>query len=375
MIFLTYNDNFSGIYKSQIIDVCAFLQKEFKLKIKLVAFVSIRNYAKQKNLIKSNYTNSLVVPMFPKVQFWKMNSFLLFFICLFTREKKIWARGPFACNMAISLKNMRIIKKVLFDARGAYLAELTEYNVVENETVKNNIATIEKNALIKSDAQLAVSQKLVDWWKEQYNFTPKHFAIVPCTLSTYFNASFPPEKEIEQIRQSLGFVTNDIVLVYSGSSAGWQSFNLVDNYLSNLFSENKNIKLIFLSDEIPKQSKLLLNFKDRILTKWVKPHEVCDLLLAADYGLLIREESITNKVASPVKFAEYLSCGLQLIISENIGDFTKFVQQHKCGFVFNSEATLQTIPYTQKIKNNKLTLDYFAKESVEIKKNYGKLLS
>src|ERR1035437_3018343 len=112
MIFLTYNDNFSGIYKSQVIDVCAFLQKEFKIKVKLVAFVSLRNYSKQKKLIKSKYVNSLVVPMFPKVQFWKMNTFLLFFICLFTREKKTWARGPFACNLALNLKNLGLVKKV-----------------------------------------------------------------------------------------------------------------------------------------------------------------------------------------------------------------------------------------------------------------------
>jgi len=374
MIFLTYNDNFSGIYKSQVIDVCAFLQKEFKIKVKLVAFVSIRNYAKQKNLIKSNYTNSLVVPMFPKVQFWKMNTFLLFFICLFTREKKIWARGPFACNLAISLKNIGIIKKVLFDARGAYLAELTEYNVVQNKTIKKNIAAIEKKALVKSDAQLAVSQKLVEWWKEQYNFTPPVFVIIPCTISTHFNTSLPPENEIQQLRQSLGFVTDDIVLVYSGSSAGWQSFNLVDNYLYSLFSENKNIKLIFLSDEIPKQSQLFLHFKERILTKWVKPHEVRDLLLAADYGLLIREESVTNKVASPVKFAEYLSCGLQLIISENIGDFTTFVKQHTCGILYNKENKITSVSYQQKTANNKLALQFFTKESQEIKKGYEKLL-
>ncbi|MHB8403569.1 MAG: hypothetical protein ACYDCN_16330, partial [Bacteroidia bacterium] len=101
MIFLTYNDNFSGIYKSQVTDVCSFLQKEFAVKIKLVALVSIRSYATQKQLIKLGYPNSVVLPMFPKVRFWKLNTITLFLICLFSGKRKVWARGPFACNMAV----------------------------------------------------------------------------------------------------------------------------------------------------------------------------------------------------------------------------------------------------------------------------------
>src|ERR1700749_4090460 len=106
MIFLTYNDHFGGIYKSQVIDVCSFLEKEFNVNVKLVAFVSLRNYAAQKKSIRANYSNSLVVPMFPKVRFWKLNVVTLFFICLFTGERSIWARGPFAANISIFLKKV-----------------------------------------------------------------------------------------------------------------------------------------------------------------------------------------------------------------------------------------------------------------------------
>ncbi|MGZ3942935.1 MAG: hypothetical protein ACXVOH_13290, partial [Bacteroidia bacterium] len=345
------------------------------LNIKLVAFVSLRNYSTQKRLIKDNYANATVLPMFPKVQFWKMNKLTLLFVCLFGGNKKIWARGPFACNLALSMKSTGLVKKVLFDARGAYFAELTEYNVVENETVKNNIFSIEKNALERSDAQLAVSRKLVEWWKEQYNFTPATHAEIPCTISTHFNTPFPIENEVEHARKALGFSRQDVVLVYSGTSAGWQSFTMVDEYLYRQFSANPHLKLLFLSDETPKDSKLFVEFNDRIVTKWVKPEEVRSLLITADYGLLIREESITNKVASPVKFAEYLSCGLQVIISGNIGDFTSFTQEHNCGFLFSDKNEFVHVPYSQKASNHQLALQHFTKESPEIIKGYEKLFS
>ena len=339
------------------------------------SFLFLSFSTKQKKQIKSSYSNALVLPMFPKVRFWKVNTILLFFVCLLTGNKKIWARGPFACNMAISIKKIGLLKKVLFDARGAYLAELTEYNVAQDEIVKKAIPSIEKNALFKSDAQLAVSKKLIEWWKQQYGFTPSLSAQIPCTISTHFNSPLNVEQEIEHARKAFNITKEDVVLVYSGSSAGWQSFELVDDYLFKQFTENKQLKLIFLSNEIPKDSKLFSGFKNRIITKWVKPQEVRDLLLLADYGLLIREESITNKVASPVKFAEYLSCGLQVIISENIGDFSDFVRQHNCGILYSKENKLLHTSYQQKLNNNRLALKHFTKESTEILSGYEKLFS
>ncbi len=375
MIFLTYNDNFGGIYKSQVIDVCSFLEKQGNVKVKLVAFVSIRNFVYQKQQIKINYTNCLVLPMFPKVKFWKMNALTLFFVCLFTGEKKIWARGPFAANMAIFLENIFLVKKVLFDARGAYQAELTEYKVVGDRSVINSIEETEKNALKKSDAQLAVSTKLVNWWKTKYNYTPVNYAVIPCTLSGFFYKEFINELVWIKARTKAGFTKDDIVLIYSGSSAGWQSFNLVDDFLLRLFSENINLKLIFLSNEIPTESKTFKKFSDRILTKWLKPEEVSSLLIIADYGILIREQSVTNLVASPVKFAEYLACGLQVLISDGMGDFTDFVKEHACGQLFSESLQLEKVPFEQKTKTHQLALQYFLKEADANKVAYQKLMA
>jgi hypothetical protein len=374
MIFLTYNDNYSGIYKSQVVDVCSFIQKEFLVPIKLIAFVSIRSYSTHKKLIKSNYSNAVVLPMFPKVRLWKLNTITLFLVCLFSGERKVWARGAFAANMATSLKNMKLVKSVLFDVRGAYQAELTEYNVVADSGVVNSIEQIEKNALIKSNAQLVVSNKLVEWWKVKYNYTPGTYATIPCTLSDYFCKDFTTETEWLTKRESMGYSKDDIVLVYSGSSAGWQSFKLVDEFLYHIFSSNSNVKLIFLSNEVPKDSKVFQAYSDRISTKWVKPEEVSNILTMADYGLLIREASITNQVASPVKFAEYLACGLQVIISEGIGDFTNFVKEQDCGLVFSKDMNLEKVPFAQKIKNNQLARHYFLKESDVNKQAYKKLI-
>lgn len=375
MIFLTYNDAYSGIYKSQVIDVCKLLEKELKIDMRLIALVSLRNFRAQRKLIKAELPRATVLPMFPKVKNWRSNVSVLKVLGGIQKDDTIWARGPFACNMAISLKRQGLAGKIMFDARGAYHAEFNEYKVAGDNSINNEIGAIEKSALKESDAQLAVSAKLVEWWQQHYNFTPAHYEVIPCTLSSDFEEPLPHASELQELRSKLGFSATDVVLVYSGSSAGWQSFELIDDYLFQKMTKDPNLKLIFLSPHTPPNSKAFKTFSSRILTKWVKPSEVRNILLAADYGLLIREDSVTNQVASPVKFAEYLSCGLQVIISEQIGDFSSFVKENDCGMFHTENKTLESISYVQKDLTHRLALIHFSKKSELIQKKYARLLA
>ena len=374
MIFLTFNDPYNGIYKSQVIDVCAFLEKEFSVRVNLVAFVSLRTYREQKKLITSQYARAYVFPMFPKVKYWKWNSLSLFCICIFLKESVVWSRGPFATWMALFLKKRGGVKKVLFDARGAYQAELTEYNVTGESSVRGEIEKIERLVLNHSDAQLAVSHALIKWWDTKYQFRPQQYAVIPCTLSNFFGSYFTSKSDLEQARQKAGFQAGDIILMFSGSSAGWQSFELIDDILYRLFLENEQLKLIFLSNEKPDSSKIFQSFPDRIVMQWLKPEEVKNRMCLADYGILIREKSVTNQVASPVKFAEYLSCGLQVLISDQIGDFSRFVEEQACGIQFKEGVKLVPVSFEQKWNTNQIALRYFTKEADTNKVAYKRLL-
>ena len=43
-----------------------------------------------------------------------------------------------------------------------------------------------------------------------------------------------------------------------------------------------------------------------------------------------------NQVASPTKFAEYLMCGLPIVISPNVGDFSELVTERSWGFEYEA---------------------------------------
>jgi hypothetical protein len=65
--------------------------------------------------------------------------------------------------------------------------------------------------------------------------------------------------------------------------------------------------------------ELQLKFPNRITEKFVEPSEVFCWLSAGDYGLLIRDKSVTNSCASPTKYAEYLLAGLRVISNDTTG--------------------------------------------------------
>src|SRR5690606_937951 len=87
-------------------------------------------------------------------------------------------------------------------------------------------------------------------------------------------------------------------------------------------------------------------------------------LTLGDYGLLLRTKSLTNQVASPTKFAEYLAAGLQILVSPDVGDFSDFTIQHACGKVvdFNQFPELPPVQTADRMRSNDLAAKYFSKE-------------
>jgi glycosyltransferase involved in cell wall biosynthesis len=62
-----------------------------------------------------------------------------------------------------------------------------------------------------------------------------------------------------------------------------------------------------------------------------------------DLGLLLRDAHPVNRVASPVKFAEYLACGVPVLISPGVGDCPRIVERERVGFVFRPDSPLDAI--------------------------------
>lgn len=362
-LFLTFNDAPSGIYAGQVIDVCRYVNAHTPAKLRLVAFLSVRGFWAARKKIKAQLPDALVLPMVPKAKNWKLNGFTFNLVCRFTGAKACMARGPFATALALRAREKGILNQVVFDGRGAYIAELTEYNVIPDEAVKREIAAIERRCVLESNRQLAVSEALVDYWRETFGYNARTHRVIPCTLNS--NTVFTPvtEESVQQARQKLGIPADAAVVVYSGSVAGWQSLDDFGSRMLPLMQQNEKLHLLLLVKQLPENFAPLAQYAARIHRHWLAPEEVGTALAAADLGWMLREDSVTNRVASPVKFAEYLAAGLHVIISGNLGDTTAFVAQHGCGVVCttNQFPAPQRLSLAQRQNAQQLAKTYFLK--------------
>jgi len=374
-IYLTFAESPSGVFLGQVIDVCKTFETEFGVSLKLVSFVSVRNFGKTKKNIRSSYPNSWVFPMFPKgIVFWYLNVPLLLMVCWLMKCRTIFCRNAYATLMALKVKKMGGASKVIYDGRGAYAAEWKEYLGTHHQKLLNTIENHEKQVVNQSDFRLAVSDKLVEHWKT-FGYTDTKHVVVPCTMSHQFLQVLPTQEQRNRKRQAMDFKPNDVVLLYAGSTAGWQSFSLMQNFLTQQFESNPCVKALFLSNESSELTTLKNSFPGKVFVRWCKPEEVPEYMSVADYGILIRENTVTNQVAAPVKFAEYLACGLKVIISDCIGDYPVFVKQQHCGIIFSETEiyNLQSVEQNERETMYGLAMKYFNKKSEIIKEKYALL--
>ncbi len=343
IFYLTFNDLPSGIFSSQVIDVVKFLQNNFDQKIKLVSFISLRGFLKNRRTIKNELSDAIVLPMFPRLSNWRLNQHTLRILCFLFQPKKIIARSVLATHLAFLTKNKET--KVVYDGRGAIAAEWKEYGVVKDDILLNEIVELERQAILKSDFRIAVSSQLLKYWQTEYKYEGQNHVVIPCTLNPVFEQQNITDEIILNARKNLGYEKDDIVFVYSGSLAGWQSFDLLYQFIQPILKKSSKNKLLFLSGKDKNIDRIKTEFSSQVNNFSVSVNEVPKVLVAADYGLMIRQQSITNRVASPVKFAEYLACGLEVVLSEQLGDYSRFVEENNCGLIYSKigELTVKSL--------------------------------
>jgi hypothetical protein len=180
--------------------------------------------------------------------------------------------------------------------------------------------------------------------------------VIPCTLASFTEiAAVAPQPEIR--------------IVFAGGTGKWQSLHLLDQYLLNVFERNPDVRLLMFTRSLPDDLQLKQRFPDRVEQRWVSEDKIIHELSRCDYGWMVREQTVTNQVASPVKFAEYLSAGLSVLVSEQLGDFSQFVQEHRCGVVLSGrlEEKLNPLTESERSHNRQLALSYFTKNTYRSK--------
>ncbi|HRH36937.1 MAG TPA: glycosyltransferase [Flavobacteriales bacterium] len=334
IIYLTYNDQPSGVYWSQVTDVVDHLGKLGDDRVRLVALVSLRGYVRSFREIRARHKGAIVLPMVPRAHNWKVNWIWLWTVCKLLKPSGIIGRGIFASALALRMRDKGLVDQVCFDSRAAYGAEWEEYRVVDDDRLIAECVALEKEVVNAVDVRMSVSEALVQHWREHLDYRAKRHVVIPCTLGRSAEAGQEPGSS--SLRKELGWADDDTVLVYSGTSVGWQSLELAERVVRPWIAMGHSHRMLFLSQGHAVIDRLISEFPDRVAQRWVPHSRVRSVLLACDIGLLLRDARVTNEVASPTKFAEYLSAGLPVAISPQVGDFSAMVREESLGQVLGT---------------------------------------
>jgi glycosyltransferase involved in cell wall biosynthesis len=233
-------------------------------------------------------------------------------------------RGEFSAPFAIALKKHFPQDKVVLDIRGFWPAELLYRRGIEMPELAKGQDAIEYNdakqklrsMIAEVDAVTAVSKELRSYLIKEMQ-APETTTVVPCCVK-----NIPDEDSRGAVRLELGFHDNDIVVVYSGTAASYQHLqDITLPFLCELGNRNKAVKVLILSPDIDEIAMMLTkhSFRQPVVLKNVPQSEVAKYLSAADVGILLRKPTFVNRVANPVKIAEYLASGVSIIAEKGVG--------------------------------------------------------
>jgi glycosyltransferase involved in cell wall biosynthesis len=193
---------------------------------------------------------------------------------------------------------------------------------------------VERQVILQADTILCVSKVFKEYLEANYNI--KKITVIPTFVDT---SRFKYSKSLRDLYRGKLGISNQCVFIYSGGTAPWQKIDSAISLFNHLSRKVGNLFMLFLTHE-PHLVKRMI--KDQINPKDFKvigvPHgEVAGYLCAADVGILLRKKTLTNHVASPIKFSEYMCCGLPCIISSHIGDTAEILLHGNAGIVLDSD--------------------------------------
>jgi glycosyltransferase involved in cell wall biosynthesis len=255
-------------------------------------------------------------------------------------------RNATTSGMALQVKRSLPQVKVIYDCRGIESEELLYMQGASYTNASENLRQTvdwfdnqQRTAARNADGIVCVSHAMVEYISAKNGVSTDKCLVMPCCpdVDRFESAAV---RRLEMRRKLK--LEDRFVVAYCGSLKSWQ---LPDHCL-NLFLRLRAIEPTSHFLAITTQPQAMQEMADKLsipfdrMTVVSVPHdEVPAYLAAADAGLLLREKSPVNQVASPVKFGEYLASGTPVIMSDGIGDYSELTQRENVGLVLPTDAS------------------------------------
>jgi glycosyltransferase involved in cell wall biosynthesis len=255
---------------------------------------------------------------------------------LFKKIPVIHVRSYIPGILGVWLKKLTGVKLV-FDPRGLIPEELqlTQHWKADNSTYRF-WKKIERWLLKNADEVIVLSKPFAAHYLKIQPALKQR--IIPCCVDT---SRFTPSPDTRQgLRSQLNIDNRFVVLFVMGHYVPYQDFDTALEYFKVIYQKTHQqaFFLVMTPDKEKVETKLVsteLHANDyKVLN--VGFQEMPAYLQTADAALLVRVPSLITEVSSPVKFAEYLACGIPVIAQPGIGDTEELIKTENIGVIIPS---------------------------------------
>ncbi len=214
--------------------------------------------------------------------------------------------------------------KLLFDCRGMLGEEYVDVGHWTRDRIEYRlIKRYEARAFRRADGVVVLTNALRRW-VERYGMLGPHTRIeaIPCCvdLDKFQHSS----TERVRLRHELG-LGDALTLVYAGSLGAWYRERDMARF-GALFAKHAATKVRFLVLTPSKPDDLVGLLRESgfssedIVVRRCAPVEMPAYLSTADAAISFIKSCFSKKGTSPTKVAEYLACGLPVVLNGDIGD-------------------------------------------------------
>ena len=202
------------------------------------------------------------------------------------------------------------------------------------------------------------------------NFLETNIYTIPCTVDT--SKFLMSNKTRVKVRQKLNIPLSAMVAINVGKFGGIyydkeafeafeMAFKTIDDFYLILLSPISKEELKVKLDEFP-----LIN-QERLHHAFVNQSEVTDYLSASDFAYALIKSRPSTLFCSAIKIGEYWANGLPVILSKDVGDDSKILEDSKLGALYDSKIEnhlecLNGVLKTMKQENYKTNIIDLAKK-------------
>jgi glycosyltransferase involved in cell wall biosynthesis len=244
------------------------------------------------------------------------------------------ARSHVPATVALSLKK-KFGVKLIFDVRGLMAEEYADAGHWREGSFRYRLTKrMERRCFAAADGVVTLTESIWPIIKEWDGLRGRRVAheVIPCCADLERFRFLAGERAARRKELGLG---DAFLLVYSGSIGGWYLTEEMADFFAALLKVRTDAHFLWLTpsghDRVHALMKERAIGAGRYTVRASAPRDVASYLSAADAGVAFIKRCFSKLASSPTKTAEYLACGLPVVINAGVGDSDLLITEERVG--------------------------------------------